>query len=134
MINKERKKEWLARTDRHTMMLVERLAEKNKVSINKQVNLILAEYMQTTVFNPCVVKDGSRYYAISPIGVYTELDHRTFIRFTKGNIPYYSKTWEDVFDSYDEAVNSIGTIVCEWTHKGLVVRDVESFVKLYNAQ
>lgn len=118
------------RLDDNLDKLVKKSGELHNRSKNGEIEYLLKVALGYKGIHPAIVK-SDQIYIVSPIGTYGIANSNTFRRFIAGSIPIGDQRWDSAFDTYDEAIDSIGEIVCEFTDIGLIVVDVKEFVKIY---
>ena len=96
-------------------------------SVNEECIYLIGESLGFRHEDLCIVTGDSGKYWFSPIGIYGELTQAVVKRFIKGSLPLTGTRWDEVFDGYEEAMESFGDVVVRRTAGGMMIEDWKEF-------
>lgn len=114
-----------------TSRQIDKMAETNNRSANNQIEYLLKLALgYRGIYPTIVVSEKKQAYFVLPIGTFGELNENALKRFIVGSIPFGKERWDAAFDTLEEALDSFGHIVCEFTDSGLRIADINEFLRL----
>lgn len=122
--------EFTIRLEERLYKKIKRIAAESYSSINGYMESVLNERINGVGSNPVVVHSEDGYYIVSPLGYFSRANTHMVKRFLRGSIPPLSEDWEEIFDSFEDAVTTMGTVVCSYSTSGVLVKDADRLIEI----